>query len=66
MAALEDLRAEGLIRGYGVSVDTTEHDEGGPETVSIQHRLNVLEDAPEMLALCARELDDLLAGVERA
>lgn len=55
VAALEDLRAEGLIRGYGASVDTTEHVEGwlgGPGTVSVQHRLNVLEDAPDMLALC--------------
>jgi aryl-alcohol dehydrogenase-like predicted oxidoreductase len=55
VAALEDLRADGLIRGYGISVDTTEHVEGwlgGPGTVSVQHRLNVLEDAPKMLALC--------------
>jgi aryl-alcohol dehydrogenase-like predicted oxidoreductase len=54
---LETLRTEGLIRGYGVSVDTTEHVEGWlghPGNVSVQHRLNVLEDAPEMLALCER------------
>jgi aryl-alcohol dehydrogenase-like predicted oxidoreductase len=56
-ATLEALRTEGLIRGYGVSVDTTEHVEawlGHPGNVSVQHRLNVLEDAPEMLALCER------------
>jgi aryl-alcohol dehydrogenase-like predicted oxidoreductase len=55
VATLEDLRTEGLIRGYGVSVDTTEHVEGwvgGAGTVSVQHRLNVLEDAPAMLSLC--------------
>ena len=53
--ALEELVTEGKIRFYGWSTD---HAEGarvfaqGKHCVAIQHDLNVLMDAPEMLAVC--------------
>jgi aryl-alcohol dehydrogenase-like predicted oxidoreductase len=53
--ALEDLVAEGKIRFYGWSTD---HPEGarvfaqGKHCVAIQHDLNVIKDAPQMLAVC--------------
>ena len=53
--ALEDLGAEGKIRFYGWSTD---HPEGarvfaqGKHCVAIQHDLNVINDAPEVLAVC--------------
>jgi len=56
--ALEGLRDDGLIRAYGWSLDDAERAErwaGRSGFASIQHHLNVLEDAPDMLALCERE-----------
>jgi aryl-alcohol dehydrogenase-like predicted oxidoreductase len=52
---LEALVAEGKIRAYGWSTD---HEEGakvfaqGSHCCAIQHRMNVLEDDPEILAVC--------------
>ena len=55
---LEDLVVEGRIRAYGWStylVDRAHLWAGGPFCVSVQHELNVLRDAPEMLAVCERQ-----------
>jgi aryl-alcohol dehydrogenase-like predicted oxidoreductase len=63
---LEGLRADGLIRAYGWSLDEPERAErwaGRDGFAAIQHHFNVLEDAPEMLALCERER---LASINRA
>ena len=63
---LESLVTEGKIRYYGWSTDSVEGARlfaNGPYCVSIQHDLNVILDAPEMLALC-EELD--LASVNRS
>jgi aryl-alcohol dehydrogenase-like predicted oxidoreductase len=63
---LESLVSEGKIRYYGWSTDSVEGAHlfaNGPHCVSIQHDLNVILDAPEMLALC-EELD--LASVNRS
>jgi aryl-alcohol dehydrogenase-like predicted oxidoreductase len=53
----EEFVREGLIRAYAWSTD----DPGraavfaeGPHCAAVQHRLNVLQDAPELLALCER------------
>jgi len=65
IAALEQLRGEGLIRAYGLSTDTPEQAQRWADRAgcaAIQHRLNVLEDAPEMVALCERHG---LAGIAR-
>jgi aryl-alcohol dehydrogenase-like predicted oxidoreductase len=56
IAALEDLRRDGLIRSFGVSTDAPEH--ASPWVLregcgAVQHHLNVLEDGPEMLELTA-------------
>jgi aryl-alcohol dehydrogenase-like predicted oxidoreductase len=53
---LERLRDEGLIRAYGWSTDDAEamaRFAGSPGCAAVQHELNVLSDAPAMLALCA-------------
>jgi aryl-alcohol dehydrogenase-like predicted oxidoreductase len=53
----EDLVAEGLIRGYAWSTDDPARAAvfaQGEHCVAVQHTLNVLQDAPEMLALCER------------
>lgn len=53
--ALEQLVAEGKIRFYGWSTDNVEGGRifaEGEHCIAIQHRLNVVMDAPEMLALC--------------
>ncbi|MFC2107982.1 aldo/keto reductase [Candidatus Bipolaricaulota bacterium] len=53
--ALEDLVSAGKIRGYGWSTDDVERAAlfaEGPHCIAIEHRLNVLMDATEMLALC--------------
>lgn len=53
--ALEDLVAAGKIRGYGWSTDDVERAAlfaEGRNCVAVEHRLNVLMDAPEMLAAC--------------
>lgn len=55
--ACEDFVREGLIRAYAWSTDDPARAAvfaEGPHCAAVQHRLNVLEDAPEMLALCAR------------
>ena len=55
--ALEDLVSAGKIRGYGWSTDDVERAElfaQGPHCTAIEHRLNVLMDAAEMLPLCER------------
>jgi aryl-alcohol dehydrogenase-like predicted oxidoreductase len=57
--ALDDLVAEGLIRAYGWSTDFPERARtlaGRPAAAAVQHDLNVLVDAPEVLAVCD-ELD---------
>jgi aryl-alcohol dehydrogenase-like predicted oxidoreductase len=55
MAALEDLVTAGLIRSYGWSTD----DPGraaqfgqGTHCAAVQHEMNVLDDDPDMLAVC--------------
>jgi len=56
-ATLERLCDEGLIRAYGWSTDDAERAGWWADVdrcASVQHHLNVLEDAPEMLALCER------------
>ena len=63
---LESLVQEGKIRFYGWSTDDPQRARifaQGQHCTAIQHRLNVLFDAPEMLALC-EELD--LASVNRS
>ena len=62
---LERLRDEGLIRAYGWSLDDAERAgrwSGRDGFAAVQHHLNVLEDAPAMLALCER---DGLASISR-
>jgi aryl-alcohol dehydrogenase-like predicted oxidoreductase len=63
--ALEELVAAGKIRAYGWSTDDPARARcfaEGPHCTAIEHRLNVFEESPEMLALC-EELD--LASVNR-
>ena len=62
---LERLRDDGLIRAYGWSLDDAERADrwsGRDGFAAVQHHLNVLEDAPAMLALCER---DGLASISR-
>ncbi len=66
LATLESLVDSGLIRGYGWSTDDPERAAafaGGAHCAAIQHELNVLADAPAMLAVCAT-LD--LASINRS
>ena len=52
---LEDLVAAGKVRGYGWSTDDVERAAlfaEGQHCIAIEHRLNVFDDAPEMLAFC--------------
>jgi aryl-alcohol dehydrogenase-like predicted oxidoreductase len=63
---LESLVSEGKIRYYGWSTDSVEGARlfaEGKHCVAIQHDLNVILDAPEMLALC-EELN--IASVNRS
>ncbi len=63
---LESLVSEGKIRYYGWSTDSVEGARlfaEGKHCVAIQHDLNVILDAPEMLALC-EELN--LASINRS
>lgn len=65
LATLEALVDEGKIRAYGWSTDDPERAAAfaaGPHCTAVQHQLNVLDDAPEMLVACA-EHD--LASVNR-
>jgi aryl-alcohol dehydrogenase-like predicted oxidoreductase len=62
---LEDLVGAGRIRAYGWSTDDVERARAfaeGEHCTAIEHRLNVLHDAPAMLELC-REHD--LASLNR-
>lgn len=55
---LEDLVASGHIRAYGWSTDDPERARvfaRGPHCVAVEHALNVLQDAPSMLALAEAE-----------
>jgi aryl-alcohol dehydrogenase-like predicted oxidoreductase len=64
-ATLEDLVAEGKIRAYGWSTDDVARARcfaQGPHCTAVMHRLNIMMDSPEMLALC--EAHDL-ASVNR-
>jgi aryl-alcohol dehydrogenase-like predicted oxidoreductase len=52
---LEELVAEGLIRSYGWSTDDPQRAgafASGAQCAAVQHELNVLADAPAMLAVC--------------
>jgi aryl-alcohol dehydrogenase-like predicted oxidoreductase len=63
---LEELVAEGLVRAYGWSTDDPERARvfaQGPHCAAVEHELNVLQDAPAMLALCTEEG---LASVDRS
>ncbi len=62
---LEALVAEGKIRAYGWSTDDPERARffaEGEHCASVQHQMNVLNDAPEMIELC-EELN--LASINR-
>ena len=64
--ALEDLVREGRIRAYGWSTDDAASARlfaDGEHCAAVQHDLNVVRDAPEVLALC--EAADL-ASVNRS
>jgi len=64
-AALEDLVDKGLIRGYGWSTDDRARGRllgGHRGAVAAQFSLNVLSDAPQMLAACT---ESGLAGLVR-
>jgi aryl-alcohol dehydrogenase-like predicted oxidoreductase len=55
LSLLEELVQEGKIRTYGWSTDSVERAEAfakGAHCVAIQHDLNVVMDAPAMIALC--------------
>jgi aryl-alcohol dehydrogenase-like predicted oxidoreductase len=55
---LEALVAEGKIRFYGWSTDDVERASffaAGPHCTAIEHRLNVFQTDPQMVALCERE-----------
>jgi aryl-alcohol dehydrogenase-like predicted oxidoreductase len=56
--ALEDLVSKGKIRHYGWSTDDPERARlfaEGPHCTAVEHRLNILHDATEMLELCDEE-----------
>jgi aryl-alcohol dehydrogenase-like predicted oxidoreductase len=64
-ATLEDLVAEGTIRSYAWSTDDPERARlfaQGPYCTAVQHQLNLFNDTPAMLALCA---DLNLASITR-
>ncbi len=55
--ACEELVAEGLIRAYAWSTDDPARAAvfaEGPHCAAVQHALNVLDDAPDMLLLCEK------------
>ena len=63
--ALEGLVKDGLIRWYGWSTDDVQRAQffaAGAHCTAVQHQINVLTDAPEMLAVCSQEN---LASVDR-
>jgi aryl-alcohol dehydrogenase-like predicted oxidoreductase len=56
--ALEDLVSRGKIRFYGWSTDDVGRARvfaEGPHCTAIEHRLNIFQGAPEMLALCEEQ-----------
>ncbi|GEC09180.1 aldo/keto reductase [Streptomyces spinoverrucosus] len=62
----EEFVREGLIRAYAWSTDDPARAAvfaEGAHCAAVQHRLNVLQDAPEMLALCA---ESGLASINRS
>jgi len=62
----EELVREGSVRAYAWSTDDPARAAvfaEGPGCAAVQHRLNILQDAPELLALCA-ESD--LASIDRS
>ncbi len=63
---LDGLVADGLIRSYGWSTDDPQRAAGfagASRCAAIQHELNVLADAPDMLAVCdARDLASINRG----
>jgi aryl-alcohol dehydrogenase-like predicted oxidoreductase len=63
---LEELAADGMIRGYGWSTDDPERAASfasGPHCAAVQHELNVLADAPVMLDVCdARDIASINRG----
>ncbi|WP_328503435.1 aldo/keto reductase [Streptomyces sp. NBC_00457] len=64
--ACEEFVSEGLIRSYAWSTDDPARAAvfaEGAHCAAVQHRLNILQDAPEMLALC-EELG--LASINRS
>jgi aryl-alcohol dehydrogenase-like predicted oxidoreductase len=64
--ALEALVADGLIRAYAWSTDDPERARvfaEGEHCAAVQHELNVLSDAPELIRLCESEG---LASVNRS
>jgi aryl-alcohol dehydrogenase-like predicted oxidoreductase len=66
VATLEDLVGKGMIRAYGWSTDDVDRAwrfAQGPHCAAVQLRLNVLEDAPDLLALCEQQG---LAAVNRS
>ncbi|NEB82549.1 aldo/keto reductase, partial [Streptomyces sp. SID14478] len=62
----EEFVREGLVRAYAWSTDDPDRARvfaEGPHCAAVQHRCNVLQDAPELLALC----DELgLASINRS
>jgi len=57
--ALEDLVSHGKIRGYGWGTDDVERTKlfaEGPHCTAVEYRLNIFDDAPDMVRLCD-ELD---------
>lgn len=63
---LDALVTEGKIRAYAWSTDTVAHADYSTQrdnVIAVQHRLNVIEDAPEMLAVI--ESNDL-ASINRS
>jgi aryl-alcohol dehydrogenase-like predicted oxidoreductase len=64
--ACEEFVREGLVRAYAWSTDDPARAAvfaEGPHCAAVQHRLNILQDAPELLALC-EESD--LASINRS
>jgi aryl-alcohol dehydrogenase-like predicted oxidoreductase len=65
LGTLESLVAAGKIRAYGWSTDDPRRAAAfaaGRHCAAVQHQLNLLDDAPEMLAVCA---EHGLASVNR-
>jgi aryl-alcohol dehydrogenase-like predicted oxidoreductase len=66
LEVLEELVAEGKIRGYGWSTDNPEGAAAfseGEHCVAIQHDLTVVADAPELIRLCQKRN---LASINRS